>query len=92
MDVNIFLFSVQLDQARDRLTKEAEMREEKILAIKKMIDAEKQVFVAAINQRLDVMIKNIVTIRVKERVKAQVCFCVKTPINLCSCSFKSLQK
>lgn len=67
------------------MTAEAEKREEKILAIKKMIEAEKQKFVVNINERLERMIKNIVMTKVKERVKAQVVLSVnETPRSLCS--------
>jgi len=62
----------QVDEARSRLAAEADKREEKINAIKRMIEAEKQKFVAAINQRLEQMIRNIVVTKVKERVKTQV--------------------
>lgn len=56
---------------------EAQKREEKIRAIKQMIEEEKQKFVATINERLEKMIKDIVVTKVKERVKAQVGFDVE---------------
>jgi len=62
----------QVDEARTRLVAEADKREEKIAAIKKMIDAEKRKFVTTINERLEKMIRDIVVTKVKERVKAQV--------------------
>jgi len=62
----------QVDEARSRLAAEAQKREEKIYAIKEMIEGEKQKFVASINARLEKMIRDIVVIKVKERVKAQV--------------------
>ena len=64
--------TAQVDQARDRLAAEAQKREEKVLAIKKMIEAEKQKFVDTINERLETMIKEVIVTKVKERVKAQV--------------------
>ena len=54
------------------MTTEAQKREEKIRAIKDMIEAEKQKFVASINGRLEKIIRDVVVIKVKERVKAQV--------------------
>ena len=39
-----------------------------------MIEAEKQKFVATINERLEKMIKDVVVTKVKERVKTQVGF------------------
>jgi len=39
-----------------------------------MIEAEKQKFVASINERLGTMIRDIVVTKVKERVKSQVGF------------------
>jgi len=62
----------QVDEARSRLAAEAQKREEKIRAIKEMIEMEKQKFVATINERLEKMIKDIVVTKVKERVKEQV--------------------
>jgi len=62
----------QVDEARNRLAAEAQKREEKIRAIKGMIEAEKQKFVASINGRLENMIRDIVVTKVKERVKSQV--------------------
>jgi len=62
----------QVDEARNRLAAEAEKRDEKIRAIKEMIEAEKQKFVATINERLEKMIKEVIITRVKERVKTQV--------------------
>lgn len=62
----------QLDEARDRLTADAGKREEKINAIKKLIEAEKLKLAATINQRLETMIRNVVVNKVKERVKIQV--------------------
>ena len=57
---------------------EAQKREGKIRAIKGMIEAEKQKFVASINERLETMIRDIVLTKVKERVKSQVGFDVET--------------
>jgi len=62
----------QVDEARNRLAAETEKREDKIRAIKAMIETEKQKYVAAINDRLGAMIRDIVVVKVKERVKAQV--------------------
>jgi hypothetical protein len=62
----------QVDQARDRLTTDAQKREEKVEAVKKLIEAEKKKFVDAINERLETMIKEVVAAKVKERVKTQV--------------------
>ena len=56
---------------------EAQKREEKIRAIKDMIEAEKQKFVARINERLETMIRRVVVTKVKERVKAQASFKLK---------------
>lgn len=39
-----------------------------------MIEAEKQKFVATINERLEKMIKDVVVVKVKERVRVQVGF------------------
>ena len=55
----------------------AQEREEKIRAIKGMIEAEKQKFVASINGRLENMIRDVVVTKVKERVKSQVGFDVQ---------------
>ena len=66
-----------MDEARNRLAAEAQKREEKIRAIKGMIEAEKQKFVASINERLENMIKDVVVTKVKERVKSQVGFDVE---------------
>ena len=68
----LIFFTAQLDQARDRLTADAQKREEKVQAIKKLIEAEKKKFVDTINERLETMIKDVVVAKVKERVKAQV--------------------
>jgi hypothetical protein len=62
----------QVDEARNRLAADAEKREEKVRAIKNMIEAEKRKIVATINQQLEDMIKNVVATKVKERVKAKV--------------------
>jgi len=62
----------QVEEARDRLATDSQNREEKIRAIKIMIEAEKQRFMATINERIERMIKEIVVTKVKERVKAQV--------------------
>ena len=70
-------FTAQVDEARDRLAAEAQKREEKIRAIKGMIEAEKQKFVASINERLEEMIRDVVVTKVKERVKPQVGFDVE---------------
>lgn len=56
------------------MAEESQKREEKIRAIKTMIEAEKQKFVTTINERLEKMIKDVVVIKVKERVRAQVGF------------------
>lgn len=53
---------------------ESPKREEKIHAIKAMIEAEKKRFMVTINERLEKMIKDVVVTKVKERVKAQVDF------------------
>ena len=71
------VFTAQVDEARNRLAVEAQKREEKIHAIKGMIEAEKQKFVASINERLENMIKDVVVTKVKERVKSQVGFDVE---------------
>jgi len=71
-------FAAQVDDARNRLAADAGKREEKINAIKAMIEAEKQKFVRALNERLEGMIRNIVVTKVKERVKIQVGFGVET--------------
>jgi len=72
-DVSPFLAGKdQVDEARSRLTTEAQKREEKIHAIKDMIEAEKQKFVASINGRLEKIIRDVVVTKVRERVKAQV--------------------
>jgi len=72
-DVSPFLAGKdQVDEARSRLAAEGQKREEKIHAIKEMIEAEKQRFVASINQRLENIIRDVVVTKVKERVKAQV--------------------
>ena len=68
----LILFAAQVDEARNRLTAEAQKREEKVRAIKQMIEAEKQRFVASINERLEKMIREVVVAKVKERVKIQV--------------------
>ena len=47
-----------------------------------MIEAEKQKFVATINQRLENMIKNVVATKVKERVKAQASFCIQNALEI----------
>jgi len=70
----LIFFTAQVDEARSRLAAEAQKREEKIRAIKEMIEAEKQKFVASINERLEKMIRDVVVAKVKERVKAQVGF------------------
>lgn len=62
----------QLEEARGRLTADAGKREEKINAIKEMIEAEKRKLAATINQRVESMIRDIVVNKVKERVKIQV--------------------
>ncbi|KAF9783693.1 hypothetical protein BJ322DRAFT_1066663 [Thelephora terrestris] len=62
----------QVDEARNRLVADAGRREEKINAIKQMVEAEKHKFVAHLNQRLETMIKEVVVAKVKERVKAQL--------------------
>jgi len=62
----------QVDEARNRLAAEAHKREEKVRAIKEIIEAEKQKFVATINERLERIIRDVVTAKVKEKVKAQV--------------------
>lgn len=62
----------QVEEARSRLAAEAQKREEKIHAIKEMIEGEKQKFVASMNSRLEKMIRDVVVTQVKERVKAQV--------------------
>ena len=67
-----------MDQARDRLTTDAQKRDEKVQAIKKFIEAEKKKFVDTINERLETMIKEVVVTKVKERVKAQVGFNTET--------------
>ena len=61
-----------MDEARDRLAAEAQKREQKIIAIKEMIEAEKQRFVATINKKLETMIRDVVVAKVRERVKIQV--------------------
>jgi len=72
-EVSPFLAGIdQVDQARDRLASEAQKREEKVQAIKRMIEVEKKKFVDTINERLETMIKEVVVAKVKERVKAQV--------------------
>lgn len=73
----LIFFAAQLDEARNRLAAEAEKRDEKIEAIKKMIEVEKQKFVATINERLESMIRDVVINKVKERVKTQVGLCVE---------------
>lgn len=70
----LILFTAQVDEARSRLAEESQKREEKIRAIKTMIEAEKQKFVATINERLEKMIKDVVVVKVKERVRVQVGF------------------
>jgi len=60
------------------LAADAGKREEKINAIKAIIEAEKQKFVWALNERLEGMIRDIVVTKVKERVKIQVGFDVGT--------------
>jgi hypothetical protein len=42
-----------------------------------MIEAEKQKFVATINERLERMIRNVVITKVRERVKTQVGLCLE---------------
>ena len=66
---------------------EAQKREEKIRAIKDMIEAEKQKFVARINEQLETMIKHVVVTKVKERVRAQVSFEVEAQLELPSTPF-----
>jgi len=61
-----------VDEARSRLAAESHKREEKIRAIKAMIEAEKQKFMVNMNEHLERMIKEVVVTKVKERVKAQV--------------------
>lgn len=56
---------------------DAQKREEKIYAIKQMIEAEKQKFVARINEYLERIIRDIVATKVRERVKEQVGFDVE---------------
>ena len=68
----LIFFAAQVDEARDRLAAEAQKREQKIIAIKEMIEAEKQRFVATINKKLETMIRDVVVAKVKERVKVQV--------------------
>lgn len=68
----LIFFAAQVDEARNRLAAEAEKREEKIQAIKTMIEAEKQKFVATINGRLEKMIRDVVITKVGEMVRAQV--------------------
>lgn len=71
-----------MDDARNRLAAEAQKREEKIRAIKDMIEAEKQKFVARINERLETMIRRVVVTKVKERVRAQASFEVEVQLEL----------
>lgn len=75
---DILIFTAQVDEARNRLTTEAQKREEKIRAIKDMIEGERRKFVATINGRLEKMIKDIVVHKVKEKVKTQVGFDLET--------------
>jgi hypothetical protein len=70
----LIFFTAQVDEARDRLAAESQGREEKIRAIKAMIEAEKQRFVATINGRVEKMIREVVAAKVKERVRTQVGF------------------
>jgi hypothetical protein len=62
----------QLEEARGRLSADAGKREEKMNAIKRIIEAEKHKLAATINQRLESMIRDVVVNKVKERVKIQV--------------------
>ena len=73
----LIFFTAQVDDARNRLAAEAQKREEKIRAIKAMIETEKQKHMASINGHLETMIKNIVVTKVKERVRTQVGFNVE---------------
>jgi len=70
----LILSAAQVVEARNRLTAEAQQREEKIRVIKDMIEGEKQKFVATVNERLEKMIKDVVVNKVKEKVKEQVGF------------------
>lgn len=70
----LIFFTAQVEEARNRLATEAQKREEKIHAIKEMIEGEKQKFVASMNDRLEKMIRDVVVTQVKDRVKAQVSF------------------
>jgi len=70
-----------VDEARNRLSADAQKREEKIRAIKQIIGAEKQKFVARINEHLEKMIRDVVVAKVKERVKAQVGFDIEVTKN-----------
>lgn len=62
----------QLEEARGRLTADVGKQEEKINAIKEIIEAEKQKLAATINQRLESMIRDVVVAKVRERVRTQV--------------------